>query len=113
MVPPPPIDASEFEANRDLNRIIADFLCRNSDKAYSVKEIAEATGIREEDVNHLMLKLGFQDLIGNISGIIVHRKSWKDLNLRSTRIEDVTINGTIYYRCVKQENRKSYLSKSS
>jgi hypothetical protein len=110
---PPPIDASEFEAHRDLNRIVADFLCRNSDKAYSVKEIAEATGMREEDINHSMLKLGFQDMLGSISSIIVRGKSWKDPNLGSTRIEDVTINGTIYYRCVKWNDRKSYQSKAS
>lgn len=110
---PPPIDASEFEAHRDLNRIVADFLCRNSDKAYSAKEIAEATGMREEDINHSMLKLGFQDMISNLSGIIMHGRSRKDINLGSTRIEDVTINGIIYYKCVKRNDRKSYQSKAS
>jgi len=103
---PPPIDASEFEAHKDLNRIVVDFLCRNSDKAFSVKEIAEYTGIREEDINYLMLKLSFQDVISNLSGIIVHRKASRVGNLRSI-IEDVTIDGTIYYRCVKLDVKKS------
>jgi soluble P-type ATPase len=101
---PPPIDASEFEAHKDLNRIVVDFLCRNSDKAFSAKEIAEFTGIREEDVNYLMLKLSFQDVISNLSSII--RKASKIGNLSSIRIEDVTIDGTIYYRCVKLEAKK-------
>jgi soluble P-type ATPase len=104
---PPPIDASEFEAHKDLNRIVVDFLCRNSDKAFSVKEIADFTGIREEDINYLMLKLSFQDVISNLSGIIVHRKATRIGNLRSIRIEDVTIDGTIYYKCVKLDAKKS------
>lgn len=104
---PPPIDASEFEAHKDLNRIVVDFLCRNSDKAFSVKEIAEFTGIREEDINYLMLKLSFQDVINNLSGFIVHKKVSRIANLRSIRIEDVTIDGTIYYRCVKLDVQKS------
>jgi soluble P-type ATPase len=101
---PPPIDASEFEAHKDLNRIVVDFLCRNCDKAFSVKEIAEFTGIREEDINYLMLKLSFQDVISNLSGIIVHRKISN--TLRSIRIEDVTIDGTLYYRCVRLDPKK-------
>lgn len=104
---PPPIDASEFEAHKDLNRIVVDFLCRNSDKAFSVKEIAEFTGIREEDINYLMLKLSFQDVISNLSGIIVRRKARSVGNLRSIRIEDATIDGTIYYRCVKLDAKTS------
>jgi len=54
-----------------------------------------------------MLKLSFQDVINNLSGIIVHRKVGRIANLRSIRIEDVTIDGTIYYRCVKLDVQKS------
>jgi hypothetical protein len=104
---PPPIDASEFEAHKDLNRIVVAFLCRNSDKAFSVKEIAESTGIKEEDINMLMLKLSFQDVINNLSGMIVHGKGSNIGNLRSVKIEDVTIDGTIYYRCVKSDTKES------
>lgn len=85
----PPIDAAEFDAHRDLATIITQFLCRNRDKGFSAKEIAQATGISEADVNSAMLKLGFSDIAGMISG----RK-------KSSRIEDVTINGTTYYRCI-------------
>lgn len=102
----PPIDASEFEAHKDLSRIVVDFLCRNSDKAFSVKELAEFTGIKEEDINYLMLKLSFHDVINNLSGMIVHRKASKIGNLRAIRIEDVTISGIAYYRCVKLEAQK-------
>ena len=85
----PPIDAAEFDAHRDLSTIITQFLCRNRDKGFSAKEIAQATGIPEADVNSAMLKLGLSDIAGMISG----RK-------KGSRIEDVTIGGTTYYRCV-------------
>jgi hypothetical protein len=103
----PPIDASEFEAHKDLSRIVVDFLCRNSDKAYSVNELAEFTGVKEEDINYLMLKLSFHDVINNLSGLIVHRTTSKNGNPRAIKIEDVTINGIVYYRCVKLEAQKS------
>jgi hypothetical protein len=83
-----PIDAAEFDAHRDLASIIAQFLCRNKDKGYSAKEIAQATGISEGDVNGAMLKLGISDIASAISG-----------RRREFKIEDVTINGIIYYRC--------------
>jgi DNA-directed RNA polymerase specialized sigma subunit len=84
-----PIDAAEFDAHRDLATIITQFLCRNRDKGFSAKEIAQATGISEADVNSAMLKLGFSDLASMISGKKKH-----------SRIEDVTIGGTTYYRCI-------------
>lgn len=83
-----PIDAAEFDAHRDLASIIAQFLCRNKDKGYSAKEIAQATGISEGDVNGAMLKLCISDIASAISG-----------RRREFKIEDVTINGIIYYRC--------------
>jgi len=85
----PPIDAAEFDAHRDLATIITQFLCRNRDKGFSAKEIAQATGISEADVNSAMLKLGFSDIASMISG----RK-------KNPKIEDVTISGTTYYRCI-------------
>ncbi|MDQ3998810.1 MAG: hypothetical protein M3208_01155, partial [Thermoproteota archaeon] len=57
-----PIDAAEFDAHKDVGTIITQFLCRNSDKGYSAKEIAQATGIAEANVNNAMLKLGLSDL---------------------------------------------------
>lgn len=84
-----PIDAAEFAAHKDVGTIIAQFLCRNQDKGYSAREIAQVTGISEADVNNAMLKLGIYDLASAIAG----RK-------KRLRIEDVTIDGIIYYRCV-------------
>jgi len=86
-----PIDAAEFDAYKDVGTIIAQFLCRNSDKGYSAREIAQATGVSEVNVNNSMLKLGLSDLASAIAG----RK-------KKFRIEDVTINGITYYRCVSQ-----------
>jgi hypothetical protein len=86
-----PIDAAEFDAHKDVGTIITQFLCRNSDKGYSAREIAQATGIAETSVNNTMLKLGLSDLASAIAG---KRKKF--------RIEDVTINGVTYYRCVSQ-----------
>jgi hypothetical protein len=65
-----PIDAAEFDAHKDVGTIITQFLCRNSDKGYSAREIALASAIAGK------------------------RKKF--------RIEDVTINGITYYRCVSQ-----------
>jgi hypothetical protein len=47
------------------------------------------TGISEAEVNNAMLKLGLSDLASTIAG----RK-------KKFRVEDVTIDGVIYYRCV-------------
>ena len=86
-----PIDAAEFDAHKDVGTIVTQFLCRNSSKGYSATEIAQATGISEANVNNSMLKLGLSDLASTIAG---KRKKF--------RIEDVTINGITYYRCVSQ-----------
>lgn len=86
-----PIDAAEFDAYKDVGTIIVQFLCRNSDKGYSAKEIAQATGISEANVNSSMLKLGLTDLASAIAG-----------KKKKFRIEDVTVNGITYYRCVPQ-----------
>jgi hypothetical protein len=86
-----PIDAAEFDAYKDVGTIIAQFLCRNSDKGYSAKEIAQATGISEAIVNNSMLKLGLSDLASAVAG----RK-------KKFRIDDVTVNDITYYRCIPQ-----------
>jgi DNA-binding transcriptional regulator GbsR (MarR family) len=86
-----PIDAAEFDAHKDVGTIVTQFLCRNSDKGFSAREIAQATGLSEANVNNSMLKLGLSDLASAIAG---KRKKFQ--------IEDVTINGITYYRCVSQ-----------
>lgn len=90
-----PIDAAEFDAHKDVGTIITQFLCRNSDKGYSAKEIAQATGIAEANVNNTMLKLGLSDLASAIAG-----------KRKKLRIEDVTINGITYYRCISLNDLK-------
>ena len=86
-----PIDAAEFDAHKDVGTIVTQFLCRNSDKGYSAREIAQATGLPEANVNNSMLKLGLSDLASAIAG-----------KRKKIQIEDVTINGITYYRCVSQ-----------
>ena len=83
-----PIEAAEFDAHKNLSTIIIQYLCMNRDKGFSAKEIAQATGISESDVSNAMLKMGFSDIINSITG---------KRNL--VKIEDVTINGIIYYKC--------------
>ena len=99
MSPPPPIDAAEFDAHKDMTTIIVEFLCRNKGTGYSAIEIAQVLGIREEDVNNIMIKLGIVDLMSRITGGIVARK--QKVGNRGTRIkiEDTIVNGTTYYRC--------------
>ena len=86
-----PIDAAEFDAHKDVGTIVTQFLCRNSDKGYSAREIAQATGLSEANVNSSMLKLGLSDLVSSIAG-----------KRKKIQIEDVTINGITYYRCVSR-----------
>lgn len=103
MSPPPPIDAAEFDAHKDLSTIIVQFLCRNKDNGFSAKEIAEAVGIREEDVNYSMLKLGMTDLMSDLTGGIIYRKQKTSTRHRVIKIEDVTVNGVTYYRCLNND----------
>jgi hypothetical protein len=88
----PPIDAAEFDAHKDLTSVITQYLCRNTDKGFSSKEIAQATGLQEPDIANAMLKLGLSDVASMLSG----RK-------KKFRIDDVTVNGVVYYRCVSLE----------
>jgi transcription initiation factor IIE alpha subunit len=99
MSPPPPIDAAEFDAHKDLSTIIIEFLCRNKGIGFSAKEIAQAVGIREEDVNNIMIKLGLADLISSLTRGIVARKQKVGKRNARIKIEDTTVNGITYYRC--------------
>ena len=49
-----------------------------------------------------MVKLGLTDVISDITGGIVPRKHNSHATHRLSRIEDVTVNGIIYYRCVER-----------
>ena len=85
----PPVDAAEFDAHKDPASIIVQFLCRNRDKGYSAKEIAQATGLGEGDVNSALVKMSFNDLMLAVTG----RKN-------PVKIQDATISGVVYFRCV-------------
>jgi hypothetical protein len=63
-----------------------------------------ALGISEEDVNHVMLKVGLVDLIGDLThGVIAKKRNTRRGRLQF-KIEDVTINQITYYRCIEQIN---------
>jgi len=100
--PPPPIDAAEFYAHKNLNAKNIQFFCRKKKKGFSAKEIGEALGLKEEDVNNSMVKLGLTDLFGGLTGGMITRKRRTNSNNKVAKIEDVTINGVIYYRCVEK-----------
>lgn len=103
MSPPPPIDAAEFEAHKDMSTIIIQFLCRNKEKGFSAKEIGDALGLKEEDVNHSMLKSGLTELFSGLTGGMISRRYGSNSkNKVDIKIEDITINGVIYYRCVEK-----------
>lgn len=103
MSPPPPIDAAEFDAHKDMTTIVVEFLCRNKGTGYSAIEIAQILGIREEDVNNIMIKLGLVDLMSSITGGIMARKQKVGAQGTRIKIEDTIVNGTTYYRCRETE----------
>jgi hypothetical protein len=61
-----------------------------------------AVGISEDEVNHIMLKVGLIELIGDLThGVIVKKRNTQGAQLQF-KIEDVTINHITYYRCIEQ-----------
>ena len=97
-----PIDAAEFDVHKNINTVIIQFLCHNKGKGFSAKEIADAIGIKEEEVNHAMVKLGLTELFSSITAGLISKKSDRiDKKLTMAKIEDITISGLIYYRCVE------------
>ena len=61
-----------------------------------------AVGISEDDVNHVMLKVGLVELLGDLThGIISKKKNTRPAELEF-KIQDVTINHITYYRCIEQ-----------
>ena len=105
--PPPPIDAAEFDAHKDLSELIVQFLCRNKEKGFSAKEIGEAVGLKEDDVNNTLLRLSLSDLFVGLTGGLISRKLKPSKTKEVVKIEDVIINGVIYYRCIKKQSEPS------
>jgi hypothetical protein len=81
-----------------MKRIIIEFLCRHQDKGYSSKEISQALSLSEEEINYTMLKLGLSDFILEFTKGFARRGG--DSKMRF-KIEDVTVQGITYYRCLK------------
>jgi orotate phosphoribosyltransferase-like protein len=50
-----------------------------------------------------MVKLGLTDLINDLTGGIISKKYNSHKTQRLIKIEDVTINGITYYRCVEKD----------
>jgi len=48
-----------------------------------------------------MVKLGLNDLLSDLTGGIISRKQTSGSKDLTFRIEDVTVNGIIYYRCTQ------------
>ena len=63
-----------------------------------------ALGISEEDVNHVMLKVGLVDLIGDLTHGVIAKKRNTTRARSQFKIEDVTVNQITYYRCIEQIN---------
>ena len=76
-------------------------MCRNQDKGFSSKEISQALSLKEEDINYTMLKLGISDFLIDITKGLTRRNNNDIPGKTNFRIEDVTINGITYYRCLK------------
>jgi hypothetical protein len=89
-----------------MKKIIVEFLCRNQSKGYSSKEISQALSLKEEDINYAMLKLGLSDFLFELtSGLARTRKKTNSRVGRTrARIEDVTVRGVTYYRCIKLDS---------
>ncbi|HYY67840.1 MAG TPA: hypothetical protein VE572_05790, partial [Nitrososphaeraceae archaeon] len=71
-------------------------------KGFSSKEISQALSLKEDDINYTMLKLGVSDFLFELTKGLTRRNNNNDsVGKTKFRIEDVTIDGIIYYRCSK------------
>lgn len=55
----------------------------------------------EEDINYAMLKLGLSDFLFELTKGLTRKGNNSTLERTRFRIEDVTVNGITYYRCLK------------
>jgi hypothetical protein len=84
-----------------VKKIIIEFLCRHRDKGFSSKEISHVLSLSEEDINYAMLKLGLSDFLFELTKGLTRKGNNSTLEKTRFRIEDVTVNGITYYRCLK------------
>jgi hypothetical protein len=87
-----------------MKKIIVEFLCRNQSKGYSSKEISQALSLKEEDINYAMLKLGLSDFLFELASGLARKKTNSRSSRTRARIEDVTVRGVTYYRCIKLDS---------
>jgi hypothetical protein len=87
-----------------MKKIIVEFLCRNQSKGYSSKEISQALSLKEEDINYAMLKLGLSDFLFELTSGLARKKTNSRAGRTRARIEDVTVRGVTYYRCIKLDS---------
>jgi hypothetical protein len=87
-----------------MKKIIVEFLCRNQSKGYSPKEISQALSLKEEDINYAMLKLGLSDFLFELTSGLARKKTNSRVGRTRARIEDVTVRGVTYYRCIKLDS---------
>jgi hypothetical protein len=87
-----------------MKKIIIEFLCRNQSKGYSSKEISQALSLKEEDINYAMLKLGLSDFLFELTSGLARKKTNPRVGRTRARIEDVTVRGVTYYRCIKLDS---------
>ena len=57
--------------------------------------------MKEEDINYTMLKLGISDFLIELTKGLTRRNNNDISGKTKFRIEDVTVNGITYYRCLK------------
>ena len=84
-----------------MKRIIIEFLCRHQDKGFSSKEISQALSLCEEEINYTMLKLGLSDFLLEFTKGFARRGGDSKGEKMRFKIEDVTVQGITYYRCLK------------
>jgi hypothetical protein len=87
-----------------MKNIIIEFLCRNQNKGYSSKEISLALSLKEEEINYAMLKLGLSDFLFDITAGLISSRTNAIARRARVRIEDVSVGGITYYRCLKLDS---------
>ena len=87
-----------------MKKIIVEFLCRNQSKGYSSKEISQALSLKEEDINYAMLKRGLSDFLFELTSGLARKKTYSRVGRTRARIEDVTVRGVTYYRCINLDS---------
>jgi hypothetical protein len=87
-----------------VKKIIIEFLCRHQDKGFSSNEISQVLSLSEEDINYAMLKLGLSDFLVELAQGLTRKSNNSTLEKTKFRIEDVTVNGITYYRCLRVDS---------